>query len=109
MHSNESFARLSGDLDTNTVDRALEVLNAAISAATERVLAIDLADVTFADSSALRMLLDAKERAEAEGVELVLMNVPKQMHRVLEITKLDAVFDIDDTHETVPDSPSESA
>jgi anti-anti-sigma factor len=93
MQPSDSPVHLRGDLDTSSVGDALQLLTDAIAAATGRVVMIDLAEVTFADSSALGMLLDAKERAESQGHALMLINVPKQLQRVLEITKLDEVFE----------------
>ena len=95
MQPSDLPVHLRGDLDTSSVAEALQLITDAIAAATGRAVMIDLAEVTFADSSALGMLLDAKVRAQRQGHELMLMNVPKQLQRVLEITKLDEVFESD--------------
>jgi anti-sigma B factor antagonist len=102
VHPNEWCVHLSGDLDMDTADAAFDVVDAAIRAANGLVVKVDLGAVTFADSSALTMLLNAQRRADADGVELVLRNVPKQMCRTLEITKLDGHFKIDDAQQTTP-------
>ena len=97
MQPREQRVRLSGELDMGSVDAARELLNAAIAGATVPTVIVDLGDVTFADSSALGMLLDAKRRADADGVDLVLANVPQQLQRILEMTSLDSILDIDET------------
>src|SRR4051812_18140957 len=110
MEPDNSYVSLSGELDTASVGPALEVIKGAIAASTRQILTINLADVTFADSSALGMLLDVKRRAEAAGHELLLTNVPQQLVRVLEITKLDDVFDIEQTlDEQISEAPPQSA
>ena len=47
---------------------------------------VDLAEVTFMDSTGLRALADASK--ELGPVELVLCRVPRQVARILEITSI---------------------
>jgi anti-anti-sigma factor len=101
----EPVVRLSGELDIESVPEAAELIHQAILRGVEGEVTVDLADVTFADSSALGMLLDAKKEAEAAGLEFTLLNPPHQLQRVLEVTKLDGVFDV----EAEPERPSELA
>jgi anti-sigma B factor antagonist len=56
-------------------------------------LVIDLAGLTFIDSSGIRALLASKRRAEEAGVELSV-HVPEngQVRQVLELTGVDRVF-----------------
>ncbi|MDP2291311.1 MAG: STAS domain-containing protein [Actinomycetota bacterium] len=61
---------------------------------TDAVL-IDLADVSFIDSSGLRSLLDAARRAHARGTEVVLRSVGPEVSRLLEITGTSEQFRID--------------
>jgi anti-anti-sigma factor len=57
-------------------------------------LTIDLAGLTFIDSSGIRSLLETKRRADEEGLAL-LVRVPKdgQVRQVLELTGVDNVLD----------------
>ena len=47
---------------------------------------IDLAEVTFCDSSGLRALLEILDRCHRVGTSLRLTNVPANVHRVFELT-----------------------
>jgi anti-sigma B factor antagonist len=59
-----------------------------------RKVVIDLAELTFIDSSGIRSLLDSKRRAEEHGLALVV-RVPEagQVRQVLELTGVDHVLD----------------
>lgn len=83
-------AIVSGELDisarTTLVDRVVEPMQA--NDVTR--LAIDLAQVTFCDSSGLGALLDLRRAAGDAGIEMVLRNVPPAVARVLDLTDVDA-------------------
>jgi anti-sigma B factor antagonist len=55
---------------------------------------LDLRDLTFIDSSGLRSLVAVSKDASARGLPLALRNVPRHAQRVLELTGLDAWFDM---------------
>ncbi|MEU9076072.1 STAS domain-containing protein [Kitasatospora sp. NPDC048538] len=59
-------------------------------------LVIDLAGLTFCDSTGLNALLRTRLEALATGVELVLASPPPQVKRLLELTGTDGVFTIRD-------------
>jgi anti-sigma B factor antagonist len=90
-----SLLLLSGELDL----AAVSSLRAHTDGADVRGLVIDLADVTFMDSSALRELLHAQLEADRRGARLVLVGVPANVRRVLEITGTVEIFDIAESHE----------
>jgi anti-anti-sigma factor len=58
------------------------------------VIKLDLARVTMIDAAGLGAMLELREQTEARGIRLELMNVSKQISRVLEITRLNTVFRI---------------
>jgi anti-anti-sigma factor len=58
-------------------------------------LVIDLAGVTFMDSSGLRNLLAASRRARQRGATVVLRNVGPEVWRLLEITKTAGHFAVE--------------
>jgi anti-anti-sigma factor len=73
---------------------------AAAAAMHERVesvagtgLVIDLRDVTFIDSSALRELLNAREVVVRSGSRIVLSGVPASVRRLLEMTGFGDLFE----------------
>jgi anti-sigma B factor antagonist len=53
------------------------------------LLVVDLSGLEFMDSSGLRTLVSADERARANGRRLVIVQGPPPVHRVFEITQLD--------------------
>jgi anti-anti-sigma factor len=79
---------LGGELDL----AAAPLLRERIDAAGGSSLVLDLAQVTFADSSILRELLRARERREQSGEPLVLAGIPSPLRRLLELTRTDDLF-----------------
>lgn len=78
---------ITGEVDASNADQLrLEILDAATTLGPQ--LDVDLAGVTFMDSSGLRAIADASQALEPSGSGLVLCNVPRQVRRILEITDL---------------------
>ena len=63
---------------------------------------LDLARVTAVDAGGLGMMLELRRHAEAKGMGLKLMNVSKFVRQVLEITRLDSVFEVIPKAEPLP-------
>jgi len=59
-------------------------------------LLVDLSQVGFLDSSGLGALVRAMTNAQKEGGQTKLLNAGAQVRRLLEMTKLDSVFEIHD-------------
>ena len=55
---------------------------------------LDFARVTTVDAGGLGVMLELRELAESKGIRFELMNVTKQISKVLEVTRLDSVFQI---------------
>jgi anti-sigma B factor antagonist len=86
---------LQGELDLTSApvfDRELKVAEAAAPAR----LVIDLSGLEFMDSTGLRALLLARERSGSEGHKLALRRGPRQVQRVLELTKTVDAFEFED-------------
>jgi anti-sigma B factor antagonist len=72
------------------------VLDAAIvRQESEQPVVIDIAGVSFIDSSGLRSLLDAGRRAKTRGTEVVLRNMGPEVARLLEITGTADQFNVE--------------
>jgi len=71
----------SGDIDLATVDR----VNAALGDASGRLLVLDLREVTFLDTSGLRLVLDHHRRACRGGRRFALLSGPPQVQRLFDI------------------------
>ena len=78
---------LSGDLDlagAAILERAL----AGAEAADPRAVVVDLRDVDFMDSSGLRIVIVAAQRAEEDARRFALVPGKAQVMRVFEITRM---------------------
>ncbi len=62
-------------------------------------LLVDLKEVGFLDSSGLGALVRAMTSSQKEGGETKLLHAGPQVKRLLEMTKLDSVFEIHDDEE----------
>ena len=75
---------LSGELDHHGAKNALRELELAVDAALPRILVLDLAGVTFMDSSGIALILRAQQRMQLLDGSLLVCNVPSQARRVLD-------------------------
>ncbi|MDP1820841.1 MAG: STAS domain-containing protein [Acidimicrobiales bacterium] len=87
---------LSGELDLQSVPRWDEELDAACSRR-GAVVQLDLSDVSFIDSTGLRMLVRLRRLSEAAAGTLILLDPPAQALSVLEMAGLTDHFRIDTT------------
>ncbi len=53
---------------------------------------LDLARVTTVDARGLGVMLELRQEAESKGIRFELMNITKLVGRVLEVSRLDSVF-----------------
>jgi anti-sigma B factor antagonist len=86
---------LHGELDLTSAPVFERELRTAESASPLR-LVLDLSALDFMDSTGLRALLLARERAGGEGHTLMLRRGPRQVQRVLELTKTIDAFEFED-------------
>ncbi|MDG4820848.1 STAS domain-containing protein [Asanoa sp. WMMD1127] len=87
-HRSDGMIRLVafGDIDMETADELERALHEAVTAEPARPTIVDLAGVAFLDSTGIRVLVQAKVRAEARGVSFGITNPQPNVARVLEIT-----------------------
>jgi anti-anti-sigma factor len=69
---------------------------------TVNTVLLDLSRVSTIDASGLGLMLEMREQTQSKGIRFKLMNVTKLVGRVLEVTKLDSVFEITPTTEPLP-------
>jgi anti-sigma B factor antagonist len=86
---------LRGELDLSTVPKVEEALR-RIEESHPPVLVLDLAGLTFLDSTGLRMVVTADQRARAEDRRLAVVRGPESVQRVFSITRLDEHLDMFD-------------
>ena len=75
-----------GELDMSTADKLEGAVHEAEETDAERIL-IDLTGVTFMDSSGLKLLLAASERARVDSNRLRLIRGPRRVQRVFQLTR----------------------
>jgi anti-anti-sigma factor len=79
---------LVGELDLSTVAKVQEELR-RIEANSPATLVVDLSKLSFLDSTGLRCIVTADERARQEGRRIVIVRGPDAVQRVFAITRLD--------------------
>jgi anti-sigma B factor antagonist len=72
-----------------------ELIRDQLTKGNKKVL-LNLADVTYIDSSGIGELVSAYTAVSNQGGQLKLLNLTKKVHDLLQITKLYTVFDIHD-------------
>ena len=87
---------LVGELDLSTVPKVQEELR-RIEAALPATLVVDLSKLTFLDSTGLRCIVTADERAREAGRRIVIVRGPDAVQRVFAITRLDDRLDMVDS------------
>lgn len=92
-----AVVELTGELDLDTLPGFRAALADLDRHGPLDVVTVDAAGLTFADSSAIAALIDARAAAEAQGAKLRLDHVHGSLQRVLVLTGLDEVFDTVDT------------
>jgi anti-anti-sigma factor len=79
---------LRGELDLSTVGKVQDELQ-RVEASSPRVVVVDLSKLTFLDSTGLRCLVTADERARDAGRRVVIVRGPEAVQRVFSITRLE--------------------
>jgi anti-anti-sigma factor len=64
-----------------------------VSQSDARRIILDLARVSTIDAGGLGVMLDLFQQSEANGIDFKLMNATYLVNRLLEITRLDLVFE----------------
>jgi anti-sigma B factor antagonist len=86
---------LVGELDLSSVAKVQEELR-RIEADSPSTLVVDLSKLTFLDSTGLRCIVTADERARNEGRRIVIVRGPDAVQRVFSITRLEERLEIVD-------------
>ena len=79
---------LRGELDLSTVGKVEEELRRAEASGPE-LLVLDLAGLTFLDSTGLRLIVTTDQRARENGRRVAVVKGPDAVQRVFAITRLD--------------------
>lgn len=86
---------LAGELDLSTVGKVQDELR-HVEEASPATMVLDLSKLTFLDSTGLRCIVTADERAREQGRRVVIVRGPETVQRVFSITRLDERLEIVD-------------
>jgi anti-sigma B factor antagonist len=84
---------LDGEIDLHVSPNVAESLHAIIREK-PRWLVVDLAHVSYIDSSGLAVLIEGMQNVEAYGGRFALAGLGQDVRIIFEIAKLDQVFQI---------------
>ena len=85
--------QLAGELDMADADQVGDVLLAAVDAASRRVR-VQLSELRFADSSAIKAILIGAQAADERGIGYELVNPRGLVERLLEVTGLNQALTV---------------
>ncbi len=88
---NVAFLCMQGQIVNGETD---VLRNAVRSQSDVSTVVLDLARVTTVDARGLGVMLELREQVQAKGIGFKLMNVSKLVGSILEVTRLDSVFEI---------------
>lgn len=91
---------LTGELDIASATEFEEGLT-QVETDTPGILVLDLRQLAFIDSTGLRVVIAADERARSAGRRLVIVRGTAAVDRVLSVTQLDQRLDIVDDPDAV--------
>jgi anti-sigma B factor antagonist len=83
---------LTGEIDLETSPQARQILLNTVDQQTK--VFIDMASVTYIDSSGIATLVEAFQRAKKKGGQLAFVCLNPAVVRVLSLARLDKVFAI---------------
>jgi anti-sigma B factor antagonist len=93
---------VKGELDLSTVAKVEEELR-RVEASDATLLVLDLSGLTFLDSTGLRAVITADERARAQGRRFVIVKGPDAVQRVFAITRLEERLEMVDDGSSLSD------
>jgi anti-sigma B factor antagonist len=88
-----TLVTLSGELDASTAASLYDAL-AELEMADARTVVLDLAKVTFMDSTGLAVIVTEHKRLAHSGGSLTIFSPPSSVRRLFEITGLTTLLDI---------------
>jgi stage II sporulation protein AA (anti-sigma F factor antagonist) len=85
---------IGGDLEYGTAS-PLRTALLEFSQGTAQTLVLDMRGIEFLDSTGISLLIQAKQRFDAQGTRFVLRQLPARVMRVLEIAGVVDMFTIE--------------
>jgi len=98
VNDHTAIVTLIGEMDVYTTPRAKEAMLGLLSEG-YYLLVVNLHGTEYLDSTALGVLVGTLKRVREQGGDLRLAAPSPRVRRLLEITRLNNVFSIDDTEQ----------
>lgn len=92
FEGNTARIALSGNIDYSTQDKNLNEYSKALDAKNIQQIQVDLAEVTFLDSSGIRALLTLQVKANEKGISILLLNCRTPIREIFELGGFDRMF-----------------
>ncbi|PAS96252.1 MAG: anti-anti-sigma factor [Candidatus Dactylopiibacterium carminicum] len=94
INDSQAVLRLGGRFDFKAHREFRDAVESLLGQAGSRNLQVDLAEVTYLDSSALGMLLMLRDKAKATNKDVALVGVKGSVKQVLDIANFSKLFSI---------------
>ncbi|GBF72703.1 anti-sigma F factor antagonist [Paenibacillus sp. 598K] len=95
-HRNVLIVRLRGELDHHTADTVRHRMEEAILRGNSDHVILSLKELSFMDSSGLGVILGRYKLLKSRGGKMVVCDVSKSVHRLLELSGLFKILTIHD-------------
>lgn len=87
---------VSGELDLSTAEELRSAVEARLDGETVAEVVLDMASVSFIDSSGLNTLIAVQRSVRERGGRLVVRAPSRTVRRLFEITAIDRVITVED-------------
>jgi anti-sigma B factor antagonist len=81
-----------GEVDLGTAPRLEQAVTEAVEGTDTEVVRIELAQVSFMDSTGLRVLISGVQAAERRGIRFTVANPQPHLLKVMRVTGIDALL-----------------
>jgi len=88
-----TIIKVRGEIDMATAGRLRDAIEPHLGP--EQTIVLDLSEVEFMDSSALKVLVQARGRLTEDGGSLVLRNPSRSAHRLLTVAGANELLETD--------------
>ena len=103
VHARNSRTAVIFYLQGQIVNGETDVLKNAVALQPNiSAVILDLAGVSVVDAGGLGAMLELREQAQSKGIRFELMNLNKWVRYVLEVSRLDSVFEVKSEAECLP-------
>ena len=96
-HPGHAVVLVAGEIDISTSDDLADTVAGALDG--HGVVLLDLAEVTFIDSSGLGVLVRSHRHAEAADAWFAVVHPSRQTRRLITVLGLDQLVHVHDSHE----------